>query len=416
MLFCGIDWCDRALDFHLRTLDGQVLCQGVVKPTFEGLGELFTALEAHAPPADIAIAVETAQGAWLQALLDRGYTIYSANPKTVDAFRKALSAAGNKSDTIDCKVLAMFVATCHQELHALRPDAPEIVALRMVCQDRVRLVEEHTAKRNELKAVLKVYYPAVLGLFGELDSAITLAFLQAYPTQDQMRALKPGKLTGWLKRHHYPCPRRIEAMTAQLRAPVLPVPDHQQAAKAPLVLYLARTLRALQREIAERERDITQRFDQLPEANWIRSLPRSGATLAPALLACLGRDPQRFAAVGNAQAFLGTAPVTESSGGGRTRKVRFRYGCWKFGRRTLQLFADQSRHACAQALYQKQRATGHTHHQALRALAHKWVKILLAMRRTGAPYDESIFVNSQRRYLSRAGTQGPQSAGLQLGA
>ena len=40
MLFCGIDWCDRALDFHLRTLDGQVLCQGAVKPTVEGLGEL----------------------------------------------------------------------------------------------------------------------------------------------------------------------------------------------------------------------------------------------------------------------------------------------------------------------------------------------------------------------------------------
>jgi len=47
----------------------------------------------------------------------------------------------------------------------------------------------------------------------------------------------------------------------------------------------------------------------------------------------------------------------------------------------------------------KQRASGHTHHQALRALAHKWLKILLAMQRNGTPYNEAVFLNSRRAYL-----------------
>ena len=43
MLFVGIDWSDRSLDFHLRAADGRVLAQGQVKPSVEGLAELFTA-------------------------------------------------------------------------------------------------------------------------------------------------------------------------------------------------------------------------------------------------------------------------------------------------------------------------------------------------------------------------------------
>ena len=35
----------------------------------------------------------------------------------------------------------------------------------------------------------------------------------------------------------------------------------------------------------------------------------------------------------------------------------------------------------------------------MRALAHKWVKIILAMQRTGCPYVEAVFVDTQQSYL-----------------
>lgn len=401
MLFGGIDWSDRLLDFHLRTADGHVLAQGQVESSVEGLTELFVALESHGPAAEIGIAIETCHGAWIQPLLDRGYQIYPVNPKMVERFREALSAAGDKSDKIDRKVLAMFLVTFHQNCIPLRPDAPEIVSLRIACQDRVRMVEERSAKLSELQAILKCYYPAFLGLFGKPKSTIALQFLEKFPTQEQMKGLTKRRLQNWLKRHHYTWSRRIDYMIDVLKQPALPVADHLQQAKAPLISYLAASIQILNSEIAKRDQWIAEHLDQLPEANWVRSLPGAGDVLAPALLACLGRDPQRFVTVAGARALMGTAPVTKASG--TVRVVQFRRGCWKFARRTLQLFADQSRHQCpwAQAFYSKQRNSGHNHHAALRALAHKWLKIILAMRRDGTIYNERIFANSQRRYLLR---------------
>ena len=92
MLYCGIDWGEQALEYHLRTRDGELLTQGSVKPNPAGMAELFATLDRHGPADQIGIGIETAHGAWVQALLDRGYVVYPLNPKTVDVFRKALSA------------------------------------------------------------------------------------------------------------------------------------------------------------------------------------------------------------------------------------------------------------------------------------------------------------------------------------
>lgn len=399
MLFTGIDWSDQCLGFHLRTADGAILAEGQVKPSVEGMADLFTTLETHAPASEIGVVVETAHGAWVQALLDRGYQVFPLNPKTVECFRKALSANGVKTDKIDRKILAMFLVTFHKENKPLRPDDPEIIQLRIFYQDRLRLVEERSAKVNELWAILKCYYPAFVGLFGHLDSDIALDFLRQYPKQKKMRKLSDRRFRNWLSRHRYSYPGRIDEMIGLLKQPTLPVAEHLQQAKKTLICYLAGSIKMLNSEIAERDKQINDNLDRLDESDWIRSLPGAGKVLAPAILACLGRDPQRFCSVGEARALMGTAPVTKASG--NSRVVIFRWGCWKFARRTLQLFADQSRHQCywAQAFYQKQRNSGHKHHAALRALAHRWLKILLAMRQSGSPYNEDIFLNSQRRYL-----------------
>lgn len=55
MLFVGIDWSDRSLEFHARSTEGQALRQGSVEPNLAGLSERFSALETHARPSDIAI-------------------------------------------------------------------------------------------------------------------------------------------------------------------------------------------------------------------------------------------------------------------------------------------------------------------------------------------------------------------------
>ncbi len=43
MLYAGIDWSDQALDFHLRTADGEVLAEGQVSNSPKGLADLYVA-------------------------------------------------------------------------------------------------------------------------------------------------------------------------------------------------------------------------------------------------------------------------------------------------------------------------------------------------------------------------------------
>jgi transposase len=399
MLFCGIDWSDQTLEYHLRHAERGELVKGTVAASVAGLADLYATLELHTRPEEIGVAIETCHGVWIQALLDRGYKIYPVSPKAADNFRKALNDSGVKTDAIDSKTLALFLVTFHHDRTPLRPDDPEIVKIRILCQDRLRLSEERVAKVNELTAAIKGYYPAFLGVFGCLDSDIALDFLIQYPTQRQFRKLSAHRFVAWLGRRHYTCRRRIDEMVEKLHAPAFEVAEHLQDSKKHLISYLGRSLKLLNAEIDERDEEINDLLKSLPESDWILSLPGAGGVLGPSLLACIGRDPERFASTGEARAFMGTAPVTKASG--KARSVHFRWGCWKFARRTLQLFADQSRHRCAWAavFYQKQRDSGHGHHAALRALAHRWVKILLAMQRTGSRYDEAIYMRAQRRHL-----------------
>ncbi len=190
-------------------------------------------------------------------------------------------------------------------------------------------------------------------------------------------------------------------MIAHIHRPVLDVPEHLQEARAWRLAQLARGIQQLNEDVAELEAEIARRFEQQAEAACVGSLPGAGPALQPAMLACFGRDRDRFPEAADAQAFMGTGPVTKSTGKGRRKVVKFRRGCCKFARRTMQLFADHSRRRCAWAreFYQKQLDSGHHHHAAVRALAHKWVKIILAMLRTNTPYDEAVFLNSRHRYL-----------------
>ncbi len=400
MWYVGIDWSDQALEFQMRSVEDDVVAEGQVQPSVAGLAELFTTLEAHGRPDTIAVLIEATHAVWVQPLLDRGYTVYPVNPKLVDQYRKSLSANGDKSDRIDGKVLSLYLRNHIKHLRPLKPDDPAIIALRITCEDRLRLIEEHTAKVNELQAILKAHYPAILGLFGGLDSDIALEFLEAFPTQDRMRALSEKKLRSWLKAHGYTQPGRIPEMIEALTRPGFDVAAHLQQAKAPLIGFLARSLRTLNAELRRRDDEIHHAFEQLTEATWVKSLPGTGKVLGPALLACVGRDKTRLADVGRARALFGTAPVTKSSANDKYRAVHFRWGCWKFARRTLQIYAEKSLRTCtwAYAFYQRQRGKGHKHHHALRELAHKWLKIILALQRTGRPYQEHIFVNSQRRH------------------
>lgn len=98
------------------------------------------------------------------------------------------------------------------------------------------------------------------------------------------------------------------------------------------------------------------------------------------------------------QALVGTSPVLHQ--GGKYRFSRCRRACVKFLRRALQPFAYQSvrRVSWARAYYAQKRAADKTHHEAVRALANIWVRIIFAMWLKRQTYNEPVFLAAKGRH------------------
>jgi len=170
------------------------------------------------------------------------------------------------------------------------------------------------------------------------------------------------------------------------------------AAKSLLAVSLCRTVQTLQTQIDHYRQRIEQLFGKHPDAGLFGSLPGAGKKLTPRLLAMLAT--QDWSQLWAVQALAGTAPVTFESG--QIRRVKIRRACDHFLRSTMHLWADQSRRYCAwaQAYYQAHRKKGQSHACALRCLAHRWLKIIGAMCRTGKPYDAETHLRQARLHGS----------------
>jgi hypothetical protein len=103
------------------------------------------------------------------------------------------------------------------------------------------------------------------------------------------------------------------------------------------------------------------------------------------------------------QAEAGTVPVTKASG--KSRVVEFQFCCNKVLRHTAYWleFASLKQNEWANHYDRNQRAKGHSHAEALRALGAKWLKIIFVMWRDNKPYDENYHLaNITRQNIRQA--------------
>jgi hypothetical protein len=154
--------------------------------------------------------------------------------------------------------------------------------------------------------------------------------------------------------------------------------------------------------VAQYRKTIDDLFARMPAAQWARTLPigKHGIT-APTLWARLGDAPGRWESFRHLQAQAGAVPVTKRSG--KQRVVHFRFACDKALRHVVDQVAFLSLLSSdwARAYYDQQRARGHGHRQALRALGAKWLKIIFVMWHRQVPYDEQYHLATMTRQQLR---------------
>ena len=82
-------------------------------------------------------------------------------------------------------MLADVLRTDRARMRPLTRDSEATLTLRMTVRARQDLVHARVAMANQLRAHLQITLPGAIGLFRDIDSAITLRFLTRFPSQDK---------------------------------------------------------------------------------------------------------------------------------------------------------------------------------------------------------------------------------------
>ncbi len=287
-------------------------------------------------------------------------------------------------------MLSELARTDHDRFRVLEPDSDETKALRALTRAREDLVQSKVALCNQLRCELERFWPGPIGLFGDLDSQISLAFLERYPTPNDARGLGVARMQAFLRREQYTGAKKPVELLAKLqRAPESRVGEAQLAVRRQLVLALVATLKALMREIKALARQIATGLRAHPDGQVFSSLlrgPKSvicAATLLAEIGDCRARYPSGDALAGDA----GQAAVAIESG--KRKAACFRWSCNKRLRQAFVTLADTTRqwHPWAQAVYARAIAKGHDHPRAIRTLGRAWSRVVWRCWQDRVPYE-----------------------------
>jgi transposase len=333
------------------------------------------------------VGIERGDGPVVDALLAAGLTLFVIPPGQVKNLRSRYGSAGNKDDRFDAYVLADVVRTDARRLRPLICDSPATTALRSTVRARKDLVAHRVAAANQLRAHLQSVFPAATTLFADIDSPITLAFLDRFPTQDAADWLSPKRLASWLRSVSYSGGADPAMLHARLLAAPRGATGEHATTHAGTTAALVAVLRVLNAQIAVLAATIDTQLHAHPDAAIFTSLPRSGTVRAARLLAEIGDARGRFPTPDCLTCLAGVAPSTRQSG--KTKTVTFRWAADKQLRDALCDFAGDSRHAnpWAADLYHKAIARGCDHPHAVRILARAWAHIIWRCWQDSLAYD-----------------------------
>ena len=393
MLYVGIDWAQEQHAVCLLDEQGQVLASRQIPDTSAGLTLLQTLCASHADqPTDVVVGIETDHGLLVRALVTAGYQVYAINPKAASRYRERQSMSGSKSDRTDARLLADLVRTDRAQHRPLPQDSSQVAALQHLTRTHKRLIWEQQRYANQLRELLREYYPAALAAVGsDLTSPIALALLHRAPTPEQGRRLSQRQLVSLLRRAgaERRLDQRATALWEALRTPHWEQPPRVSAALGTASRALVALLQSCATQIAELEATLATQFDTHPDAELIRSLPGLGTILGARVLAEFGDAPTGYVDSRARKCVAGTAPVTRASGKRRTVVRRRATNTWLVDACTWWAFVSLQQSPGARAYYDALRARGKGHHPALRALANRWVGILHGCLRHRTPYDEA---------------------------
>lgn len=400
-LLVGVDWATQEHRVCLVTPDGAVAEECVVEHNAHAIHALLERLvqRVDGHPERIAVAIEAPRGALVETMVASGLHVYTLNPKQADRFRDRHTVAGAKDDRRDAYVLGDALRTDRPKFRRVELDHPLVLQIRELSRADDELRDDHVRLTHRLREQLYRCASHLLQLSPGLDEPWFWELVQHLFQEQPRRQLTRAQAAALLRHHRI---RRLDAdqvLQVVQQEPVPVAPGAVDATRRHVALLLPR-LRLVheQRKQCEKQlKELLQQYADVDEENAagpsvvsiLLSLPGVGTTVAATLL---GKASQLLAAADHAalRALTGVAPVTIQSGKShRGRRVVMRQACDASLRNACyhwaRVSAQHDEHA--RAYYAAQRARGHNHGRALRSLADRWLRVLMAMLLTRTLYD-----------------------------
>lgn len=342
------------------------------------------------PPSTVAIAIEVPHGPVVDVLLDRGFCVYSINPKQLDRLRDRFSVAGAKDDRRDARAAADGLRTDRHLFRCLQIADPHILELREWSRLAEELQQERVRLGNRLHHQLWRYYPQMLELTDDVAAGWLLELWGKAPTPDKAKYLRKSAIERLLKQHRI---RRIDGETVilTLRQPAINVADGVAEAACAHIRSLIVRLQPINDELRAAERKLDELCAALegPAQNDVailKSLPGIGRiNLATLLAEASGPLSRRdYPAL---RTLTGVAPVTKRSG--KSCIVIMRYGAHARLRNTVYHWARvavQHDPKC-RSRYATLRQRGCSHGRAIRGVADRLLNVACVLLKRRTPFD-----------------------------
>jgi transposase len=319
----------------------------------------------------------------IAVLLNHDQTVHYISGRAIHRASEGYRGEG-KTDAKDAAVIADQVRV-RRDLPRLRVGDETVTDLKILTNRRMDLVADRTRVVNRLRAQLTGIFPGLERVLSLINTG-PLILLTGYQTPAAIRRIGARRLETWLRnrkviRADQLAEKAVEAADRQHTS----LPGEELAAQ--MVHTLAKEVMDLNQEIDELDKLIEARFRDHHTFEVVTSMPGLGVILGAEFLAATGGDMSFFGTPDRLAGFGGVAPVPRDSGkiSGNLRRPQ------RYNRRLQRVFYTSAMFSiryCEESrrFYDRKRAEGKRHTQAVLALARRRVNVLWALLRDGRCY------------------------------
>ena len=389
MLSIGIDIAKRS--HTAGTVDGSG--KVAMKPfqfdnTAAGFAKLLGRLaEAGAGRDDALVGMEATGHYWI-ALFDflcsHGWKVAVINPIQTDAFRKVETVRKLKTDSADALLIADLVRYKAFEPSAMADEA--VAGMRDLARFRMSLVEECTALKNRLKALMDRAFPEYEALFSDMFCASSMAVLKSFPAPEQVARTDIRTIERTLREASRGRLGRERAEQLKAAAKTSVGVSFGAESLAFQVRVIAETLAFIEGQVDAVEAELDSMLAGA-QGEWLKTIPGIDTALASLIAGEIG-DANRFATPKQLIAYAGMDASKDQSGESDSNGHMSKRGT-PFLRYGLMEAADsvRKRDAYFGDYYDKAMARKKHHYVALSGVARKLAGVVLSLMKEGRAYE-----------------------------